>query len=253
MAKSSSKFSMADMTISSLAAAQQAATTSASTSDAAVLPSPATVKGNQDPILSQDPKQTTRTVWDALKQLDINTQGVSNNSAEMSLSVLSVLDCIVVDGYDETFSLSSLQQVDPTLNPNIIDDKIMERKNEPKLPDKQFPDIDSVFYELDEGDSVALQKEKQTLAASKGKDLSNIVAALMEVNYQEKTPTVKQLAATQLKTMSEIPKSAPSREKKIFASAAENASKNKTTKDTKKRRGGKAKAIKKTASGIKKY
>jgi len=127
---------------------------------------------------------------------------------------LAALDCIIVDQYKEDFSLFAAQSQKSLPNPNIGDIKIMTRENSTTVPSNQFPNADSVFYELDEGYSIAQQKEAIT-AALPTQDFSMLVADIVSQNFSSDATTLKQLSATNLNVSSATNKAKPSSTKKI--------------------------------------
>jgi len=117
------------------------------------------------------------------------------SDAEMSIAVLAALDCIVVDQYKEDFSLFTAQSQKSLPNPNIGDIEIMARGNSTTVPSNQFPNADSVFYELDEGATIAQQKEA-IIADLSTQGYSTIVSDLVLQNMSAPNPdTLKQLSS----------------------------------------------------------
>jgi len=160
-------------------------------------------------------EKTTKIVYAAIKETGTIPEDTPTSAAEISLAVLAALDCIVVDQYAEDFSLFAAQSQKSLLNPNIGDIEIMTRENSTTVPSNQFPNADSVFYELDEGYSIAQQKEVIT-AALPTQDFSMLVADIVSQNFSSDTTTLKQLSATTLNVSSANSRGTPSSTKKVI-------------------------------------
>ena len=180
-------------------------------------------------------EETTKRVYKAIRKTGTISEDTSASSAEISLAVLAALDCIVVDQYKEDFSLFAAQSQKSLPNPNIGDIKIMTRENSTTVPSNQFPNADGVFYELDEGYSIAQQKEAIT-AALPTQDFSMLVADIVSQNFSSDATTLKQLSATNLNVSSTNSRGIPLTTKKITnttktlaASAATSTQNTKTT------------------------
>ena len=118
------------------------------------------------------------------------------SDAEVSIAVLAALDCIIVDQYKEDFSLFATQEQKAVSNPNIEDIEVMTRENSTTIPSNQFPSVDSTFYELDAGYSVAQEKVAIAAAIAATQDHSTIVSDLILQNMTaDSSNTLKQLSS----------------------------------------------------------
>ena len=266
---------MKEMSLSSLAKpATQLRTFTEKTSTNKVVPA-AEISAATQPTSPDSTSRRTKSTFEALKKTGVVTQDFDNNVTQMSLAVLSALDCIIVDGYTENFSLFSTQTQTNLINANIIDPDIMLRENIVVSPLVQFPDTDDVFYELDEGPNVSLQKMNEQVQMTVQKDMSTVVADLMKVNFKTDSNTLKQLSATTLNETMDTPKGIPKKEKTVknltkkqvatmseesteiksmtAASAAPVVAKSTVTKTISKTPATSTKARKRTFSRVKKY
>lgn len=160
-------------------------------------------------------EKTTKRVYKAIKETGTIPEDTPTSAAEISLAVLAALDCIVVDQYKEDFSLFAAQSQKSLPNPNIGDIEIMTRENSTTVPSNQFPNADGVFYELDEGYSIAQQKEAIT-AALPTRDFSMLVADIVSQNFSSDATTLKQLSATTLNVSSANSPGTSSSTKKVI-------------------------------------
>jgi len=208
MAKANSTTTLADMSLATLTKPKTATTGG----DSQIAVAAATINIAQSNTVMME--RTTKRVYEAMKETRTISEDTSDTSAEISIAVLAALDCIIVDQYKKDFSLFAAQEQKTLLNPNVEDTEVMIRENSTIAPIGQFPNVDSTFYELDEGFSVSQEKEKLN-ADLATQNYSMVVSDIMSQNFSSDASTLKQLSATTLNVSSTPSRGMPSTTKKM--------------------------------------
>ena len=236
-------------------------------SPSTVVPTAAITMDSPQTLTFESARQITKRVVEALEQTNTITINDAHTADQMSLVALEALDCIVVEGYKESFSFFNEQTQLPFQNANIVDPQILKRENTQTQPSNQFPDVDTVFYELDEGKTINEQRATFAMDVNKQKSLDLIVGDIINESFSPNQKTLKQIAATDLNVMPPAPKAAPKESKKIqtaqvkktlsskaTVSASTKVAKTTTPVTTKVAKSApKAMTTKKISTGIKKY
>ena len=208
MAKTNSTTTLADMSLTTLTKPKTVATAGPGQLTVAA----ATINTAQPNVVMME--ETTKRVYEAMKETKTIPEDRPDSSAEISIAVLAALDCIVVDQYKKDFSLFAAQEQKSVPNPNIEDLEVMKRVNSTMVPIGQFPSVDGTFYELDEGFSVSQEKEKLN-ADLATQNYSMVVSDIMSQNFSSDASTLKQLSATTLNVSSTPSRGMPSTTKKM--------------------------------------
>ena len=209
MAKANSTTTLADMSLGALTKPKTATTGG----DSQIAVAAATINIAQPNTVMME--GTTKRVYEAMKETRTISEDTSDTSAEISIAVLAALDCIIVDQYKKDFSLFAAQSQKSLPNPNIADIEVMDRENSTTLPSNQFPSADSVFYELDEGATVAQEKVIMDADSTHSQNYSMVVSDIMSQNFLSDADTLKQLSATDLNVSSHTSRGMPATTKKI--------------------------------------
>tara|TARA_Y100001973_G_C5205626_1_gene341324 strand:- start:2712 stop:3578 length:867 start_codon:yes stop_codon:yes gene_type:complete len=198
-------------------------------SPSTAVPTAAITMDSPQTLTFDSARQITKRVVEALEQTNTITVNNSHTAGQMSLVALEALDCIVVEGYKESFSFFNEQTQLPFQNANIIDPQILKRENTQTPPSNQFPDVDTVFYELDEGKTINEQRATFAMDVNKQKSLDLIVADIVNESFSPNQQTLKQIAATDLNVMPPAPKAAPKDSKKIQTAQVKKTQSSKAT------------------------